>query len=120
MPLRLRILVATIIVFTAFFIYRLIFRQALKTKYAVLWSVVAACLLPLAAVPGLLVPVSDLFGIHYAPATILFVTTVFLFVTTVHLSCELSRNEQRLQSLAQEVALLRNHLESTEVLDDDS
>lgn len=117
MPLRLHILVAAVIVLTAFFIYRLVSRQALKSKYALLWSIVAACLLPLAAVPGLLVPVSDLFGIDYPPATILFVATVFLFVTTVHLSYELSRNEQRLQLLAQEVALLRNHLESTEIPD---
>lgn len=119
MPLRLHILVATIIALTAFFIYRLVSRQALKTKYAVLWSIVAVCLLPLAAVPGLLVPVSDLFGIHYAPVTILFVTTVFLFVTTVHLSCELSRNEQRLQSLAQEVALLRTRLETPDLVEED-
>lgn len=119
MPLRLHILVATIIVLTALFIYRLVSRQALKSKYALLWSIVAACLLPLAAVPGLLVPVSDLFGIDYPPATILFVATVFLFVTTVHLSYELSRNEQRLQLLAQEVALLRNRQEPPEASDED-
>ena len=119
MPLRLHILAATIIVLTVLFIYRLVSRQALKSKYALLWSVVAACLLPLAAVPGLLIPVSDLLGIHYPPATILLVTTVFLLVTTVHLSYELSRNERRLQLLAQEVALLRIRLESPEASDDD-
>lgn len=118
MPLRTHVIVATVIILTVLFIYRLVSHRALKSKYALLWSVVAAGLLPLAAVPDLLVPVSDLFGIHYEPATILFVATAFLFATTVHLSYELSRNEQRLQLMAQEVALLQNSLEQSGALDD--
>ena len=115
---RAHVLVAVVIVVTVLFIYRLVSKRVLKAKYALLWSIVAVALLPLAAVPDLLVPISDLVGIEYEPATILFASTAFLFATTVHLSFELSRNEQRLQALAEDVALMRTRLESAGVLEE--
>ncbi len=114
---RAHVLVAVVIVLTVVFIYRLVSKRILKAKYALLWSVTAVALLPLAAVPDLLVPISDIVGITYEPATILFASTAFLFATTVHLSFELSRNEQRLQTLAEDVALLRARLESAGLVD---
>lgn len=116
---RAHVLVAAVIVLTVLLIYRLVFSRALKSKYALLWSVVAVGLLPLAAIPDLLVPISDLVGISYEPATILFASTAFLFVITVHLSYELSRNEQRMQALAEDIALLRARLETLDALDED-
>lgn len=116
---RAHVLVAAVIALAILFIYRLVSSRVLKSKYALLWSVVAVGLLPLAAIPDLLVPISDLVGIHYEPATILFASTAFLFAITVHLSYELSRNEQRLQALAEDVALLRARLEPSEALDED-
>lgn len=116
---RAHLLVAVVIVLTVLFIFRLVSRQVLKSKYALLWSVVALALLPLAAVPDLLVPISKLIGISYEPATILFASTAFLFATTVHLSFELSRNEERLQTLAEDVALLRTRLELSGQLDEE-
>ena len=85
-----------------------------KSKFALLWSAVGLALLPLAAVPDLLVPISDLIGIEYEPATILFASVAFLFATTVHFSYELSRVEARTQDLAEELALLRTRLELDE------
>jgi len=77
---------------------------------------VALCLLPLAAVPDLLVPISDFVGIEYEPATILFASTAFLFLTTVHLSYEVSRIEARTQTLAEDLALLRTRLDADEAV----
>ena len=116
---RAHIFVAAVIAITVLFTYRLVSKQVLKSKYALLWSAVAVILLPLVAVPGLLVPISDWVGISYEPATILFASTAFLFAVTVHLSYELSRNEQRLQALAEEVALLRTRLETRSALEED-
>ena len=111
---RTHVLVAAVIVITVLFIYRLVSSGVLKSKYALLWSVVAVGALPLAAVPDILVPISNLVGISYEPATILFASIGFLLATTVHLSFELSRNEQRLQTLAEDVALMRVALELPE------
>ncbi len=114
---RAHVLIAVVLAFTVLFVFWLVSKRVLKAKYALLWSVVAVALLPLAAVPDLLVPISDLVGIDYEPAMILFISTAFLFATTVHLSFELSRNEQRLQKLAEDVALLRTRLRACGALD---
>ncbi len=115
---RAHLLVAAVIVSTVVFIYRLVSHRALKSKYALLWSLVAVGLLPLAAFPDLLVPISRAVGIAYEPATILFASVAFLFATTVHLSFELSRNEARTQTLAEEIALLRAELEERGLIDE--
>ena len=104
------------IVLTVLFIHRLVRRRVLGSKYALLWSGVALALLPLAAVPDILVPISDFVGIDYEPATILFAAVAFLFATTVHLSYEMSRFEARTQDLAEEFALLRARLDFPEPL----
>ena len=105
------IVVAAVILLTVLFIFRLVRQRVLKIKYALLWSVVGLALLPLAAVPDILVPISDLIGIEYEPATVLFAAIAFLFATTVHLSYEMSRVEARTQDLAEELALLRVKVE---------
>jgi len=106
------ILVAAVIVLTVLFIYRLVSQRVLKSKYALLWSALAIGLLPLAAFPGVLVPISRFVGIQYEPATILFAAVVFLFATSVHLSYEVSRLEARTQDLAEDLALFRASLEA--------
>ncbi len=110
MSSQAHVLVATVIVLTVLFIYRLVSRRVLKSKYALLWSVVAIGLLPLAAFPGVLVPISDFVGIDYEPATVLFASVAFLFATSVHLTYEVSRLEARTQDLAEDLALLRTSL----------
>ncbi|MDE0067777.1 MAG: DUF2304 domain-containing protein [Acidimicrobiaceae bacterium] len=105
------IVVAAVIFLTVLFIFRLVRQRVLKSKYALLWSFVGLALLPLAAVPDILVPISDFIGIEYEPATVLFAATAFLFATTVHLSYEMSRVEARTQDLAEELALLRVEVE---------
>ena len=116
MSSQAHVLVAAVIVLTVRVIYQLVSRRVLKSKYALLWSLVALALLPLAAFPDLLVPVSDFVGIDYEPATILFASVAFLFAMTVHLSYELSRVEARTQDLAEEFALLRARLDLDEVV----
>ncbi len=107
MSTQAHIFLATVIILTVLFIYRLVSQRVLKSKYALLWSVLAIGLLPLAAFPGILVPISRFVGIEYQPATILFASVVFLFATSVHLSYEVSRLEARTQDLAEDLALLR-------------
>ncbi len=114
MSSQAHVLVAAVIILTVLFIYRLVRRRVLASKYALLWSGVAIALLPLAAVPDILVPISDFVGIDYEPATILFASVAFLFAITVHLSYEMSRFEARTQDLAEEFALLRAEIELAE------
>ena len=108
---RAHLLLMLVTVVTALFIVRLVRMRQLRSKYALLWLVIGLLLLPLAAFPGMLNSVSRWFGVHYSPATFLFLATGFLFLVVVHFSWELSRLENRTRALAEELALLRAALD---------
>jgi hypothetical protein len=93
------------------FILRLVRRRQLGGKYAMLWTAVAVVLGVLAIWPGLLKSLSELVGVYYPPALFLLITTGFLFLIVIQFSWELSRNEDRTRTLAEEIALLRAELD---------
>jgi len=94
------------------FIVVLVRSRRLRAKYSVLWFSIGIGLAILAIFPGLLVAVSDLFGIAYPPATFMLLALSFLLVLVLHFSWELSRLEDRTRTLAEEYALLRQELET--------
>jgi hypothetical protein len=93
------------------FIVVLVRSRRLRAKYSVLWFSIGLGLAVLAIFPGLLVWVSDRFGISYPPATFMLLALSFLLVLVLHFSWELSRLEDRTRTLAEEYALLRLELE---------
>ncbi|MEM7139951.1 MAG: DUF2304 domain-containing protein [Actinomycetota bacterium] len=105
---------SAVLIATVLFIYSLVRQRVLKSKYALLWSLVAIALLPIAAVPSVVENVSDLLGIETPVNTILLASVSLLFLTTVHLTYELSRIEARTQDLAEEFALMRARLDLAE------
>ena len=86
-------------------------RDKLRSRYSLLWLAIVLALVPLALFPGLLDRISVELGISYPPVIILSLSVAFLFLVTVHLSWEVSRADDRLRVLAEEVALLRADLE---------
>jgi hypothetical protein len=108
---RGHIFIAVVTVATLVFILRLVRRRQLAGKYAVLWTAVAAALGVLAIWPGLLKSLSEFVGVYYPPALFLLITTGFLFLIVIQFSWELSRNEDRTRTLAEEIALLRAELD---------
>ncbi len=107
MTLRAHLLAVVAVAAVLAYIFVLVRRNQLRSKYALLWVAVAALLLPLAVFPGLLNWFSDLLGILYAPTTLLVCAVGFLFLIVIHFSWELSRLESRVRKLAEELALLR-------------
>jgi len=101
------LLVVVAVAATLVYILRLVQKNQLRSKYALLWLVIAAMLLPLAAAPGLLDWASQRLDIGYAPTTFLVLAVGFLFIVVVHFSWELSRLEAKVRTLAEELALLR-------------
>jgi len=89
--------------------------RRLKEKYAVLWVVVGVVLIVLAAWPGLLRRIADLFGIQ-VPANLLFtLAIVLLLAICLHLSLEISSQEDKIRRLAEEAAIARQQLERLSV-----
>ena len=107
MTLRAHLLAVMAVAAVLAYIFVLVRRNQLRSKYALLWVVVAALLLPLAVFPGLLNWLSDLVGILYAPTTLLVAAVGFLVLIVIQFSWELSRLETRVRKLAEELALLR-------------
>jgi hypothetical protein len=87
------------------FILRLIRRRQMHAKYAFLWLSVGMMLVLLAASPKLLDRVSGVVGVYYAPATFFLGALAFLFLVVIHFSWELSRLEDRIRSLSEELAV---------------
>jgi hypothetical protein len=96
------------------FIVVLVRSRNLRAKYSVLWFSIGLALAVVAIFPGLLVWVSDLFGISYPPATFMLLALSFLLVLVLHFSWELSRLEDRTRALAESYALLREEFEQRE------
>ncbi|KLR60062.1 hypothetical protein IMCC26207_110308 [Actinobacteria bacterium IMCC26207] len=112
---RAHVFVIAVTLLSVFFIVRLVRRHKLRTKYSLLWIAVAVALATIAVFPGLLEAVSQAAGVYYPPATFLILSVGFLFLIVVHFSWEFSRSEERIRTLAEDLALLRAaHEELTE------
>jgi len=105
------VLVIVLAAAVIFFIVHLVRSRQLRAKYSVLWLTLGLALAVLAIFPDLLVELSDLVGIDYAPATFMLLALSFLLLLVLHFSWELSRLEDRTRTLAEEHALLRQELE---------
>ena len=112
---RAHVFVIAVTLLSVFFIVRLVRRHKLRTKYSLLWIAVAVALATIAVFPGLLEAVSRAAGVYYPPATFLILSVGFLFLIVVRFSWEFSRSEERIRTLAEDLALLRAaHEELTE------
>lgn len=102
--IQLVLLVFALVVLLA--ILELIRRRELREKYAVLWFLLGAAMVNLAAFPDLLLWAADRLGVVEPANLLFFVAVLVLFLVVVHLSWELSRLERKTRRLAEEVAIL--------------
>ncbi|WP_369044863.1 DUF2304 domain-containing protein [Sinomonas sp. P10A9] len=84
----------------------------LREKYAILWIVVGGLTIILGIFPGLLDWAASLVGIK-VPANLLFALSIVLLVGVgLHVSRELTVLEEETRTLAEEVAILRQSVDS--------
>jgi hypothetical protein len=100
------------------FIVRLVRGQRLKAKYSLLWLSVGGAMLVLVAVPGLDDRLARAVGISYEPGLFILLGLAFLLLVVVQFSYELSRMENRIRTLAEEVTFLRHALDDRDELSD--
>jgi len=92
-------------------IVSMLLRRQLREKYATLWIVIGLTILVLAVFPGLLIGLSHALGVA-VPANLLFALALVLLTgVALHLSWELSRAEDEVRRVAEDVAILRADLE---------
>jgi hypothetical protein len=107
MTMRAHVITAVAGVLMTVFILRLVGRQQLKSKYALLWLFTGLLVLPLAFFPTVLDTLSRWVGVSYGPTTFLLAAIGFLLLIVIHLSRELTRVETNLRAVAEEVAVMR-------------
>ncbi|GIG60395.1 hypothetical protein Lfu02_47670 [Longispora fulva] len=95
-------------------IVELLRRRQLREKYGILWIGVGLVMLPLSVFPQALNGLSSLIGIASGVSMALFFAVVFLLLTCIHLSWEVSRLEEETRILAEDIALIHAKLESNE------
>lgn len=95
-----------------FVVLELIRRGRLKERYALLWLAASAVLLVLSLSRRLLESIAGTVGIFYPPSLLFLVAFVFLLLITLHFSAVISGLSEKNKRLAQEVALLRQELET--------
>lgn len=92
-------------------IVALLLRRQLREKYATLWLIIGVALLVLAIFPGLLLGLSRALGIE-VPSNLIFALAIVLLVgVALHLSWELSRAEDEVRRVAEDVAIVRAEVE---------
>jgi hypothetical protein len=102
---HLLILLLTMI--SLLFIVRMVRRNQLPSRYALLWLSIGAVIAFLAVFPRVLDRVSTWLGIAYAPGTFFLGAITLLLLIVVHFSWELARLDARTRLLAEELAVLR-------------
>ncbi|OAN41277.1 DUF2304 domain-containing protein [Microbacterium sp. H83] len=85
--------------------------RRIREKYAVMWIVIALCVLILGLFPQLLLWATSTLGVQI-PANLLFsLAIVLLLGVSLHLSWEISQAEDEIRRVAEEAALSRTQVE---------
>ena len=110
MGLKLQIIVAVIIVAALVFIANMVRKQILDIRFALSWLTVGGVVLILDAFPGIMNSLVHLLGIEL-PVNMMFFfgfcfTLLLLFILTV----KVSKQEEQLKRLTQELALLEDRI----------
>ena len=101
------LLVLLLTVVSLLFIVRMVRRNQLPSRYALLWLSIGVVIALLATFPRVLERVSLWLGIAYAPGTFFLGAITLLLLIVVHFSWELARLDARTRMLAEELAVLR-------------
>jgi hypothetical protein len=111
------VLVVIVAVLIVLVVLRMVALHQLRSKYALVWLVVALALMVVSVFPGLLDELADLVGVSYAPTLFLLIALGFLGLLVAHLTWEVSRLEMRLRTLAEDHALLRELIDEQGLTD---
>lgn len=96
------------------FMIELLRRRRLREKYAALWIVVSVLVLATVALPGVLRWLAAALGVTVPLNLVFFGSLLLLLAVAIQLSAEVTALEREVQTLAEEVALVRHRIETLE------
>jgi hypothetical protein len=96
-------------------IVELVRRRRLTEEYSFIWIVCAAALLGLSVWRNVLELAAAALGVHYPPAVLLLVLTLFVVIVSLYFSVAVSRHQKQIESLVEEMALLDAEVRAMQV-----
>lgn len=99
-----------IVVFIVLVIVELLRRKALREKYAVVWLLLALSLVGGAIFPKTINEISQFLGFQFLSNFVLFILGIINIFVAIQLSLSISKSENEIQILAEEIALLKLEL----------
>jgi len=110
-PLRAKIVAVVLAVAIFAFILNMVRRKKLKEEYSVLWVMLSALLVVLAAWSELLVRFTRLVGAQSSNSLIFFFGFVFVLLLLLSFTVRLSKTAEENKEMAQRIALLQNEID---------
>jgi len=110
--MRIQILTLIMAVILLLSVFQLIRKKKLLEKYSLLWIASCILLIIVALWKGLLDRLSGLFGIYYPPSALFMTAILCGIVISLHFSVVISRLREQNNTLAQEIALLKQEVEA--------
>lgn len=111
-PYRLQIIAIVVAIIFMYFIFRLISKGKLREEYSFIWITCTGFLLLFSIWRNGLDVIAKLLGVFYAPSLIFIGALFAIIIFLVHLSVVNSKQHQQIKDLSQEMALLKEKLES--------
>ncbi len=112
MSLRIQILAIVACFFIIFFIISLIRKRKLREEYSIMWLIGSSVLIIFAIWRDLLDIIAKAVGVYYAPAILLLVILFFGILMFLHITVVISKQTDQNKNMAQEIALLKNKIET--------
>lgn len=100
------------IVFAVFFIFiviELVRRNKLLENYSLLWLIFSVFLILFASSPSLINNIALWLNIKYAPSVLFVFGLIFLVVYNLHITSIISKQNERIVRLTQELAILKHN-----------
>jgi hypothetical protein len=112
--LRIEFLGIGVSIFIFIFIFNLIRRQKIRDEYSLIWFAVALFFLIISISRPLIDKIAYLLGIEYGPAALFLILISVVLWVLIRFSILISEHENKVRTLIQEHAILKERLESIE------
>lgn len=114
-PLKLQISLIFLCLLLLFLLINMIKKYELQLKYALLWFVVVIIMIALSLVPQIAFYFTDIFGFQ-APSNFVFLVGILSgMVIIFSLTVSISNSSNKLRQMSQEMGLLKQQLNDTEL-----
>lgn len=118
LPITIQIISLSVALLVMFFIGRLIIRGKLREEYAILWIICTLILIVFSVWRRGLEQIALALGVYYPPALAFLAAIFAILIFLVHLSTVVSKHQNQIKTLSQEIALLKHELESRRTRND--